>query len=177
MANDGIACKYLDMVALESGPARFAELKAKGSQRSIPLIPRAVAALRRQREQMPADAELVFTRPDGDGWSVMRLDARWRALRTRAGRPDLRLHDLRHTAASLMLAAGVPLFVVSRVLGHASIQITADLYGHLEVAAARSALAPFGAFLDGDAAHDAARAPEPAQRRAKRRGKKLLKGE
>jgi integrase len=40
-------------------------------------------------------------------------------------------HELRHSAASLMLAEGVPLQVVSDILGHSSIRITADVYGHV----------------------------------------------
>jgi integrase len=42
-----------------------------------------------------------------------------------------RIHDLRHTAASLMLNNGIPLIVVSRILWHAKPSITLDLYGHL----------------------------------------------
>ena len=44
---------------------------------------------------------------------------------------DWHLHELRHSAASLMLVMGVPLQVVSEVLGHASIRMTADVYGHI----------------------------------------------
>jgi integrase len=47
------------------------------------------------------------------------------------GRPLVSLHGLRHTAGSIMLAAGVPLIVVSRQLGHANPQITAQVYAHL----------------------------------------------
>lgn len=45
--------------------------------------------------------------------------------------PKLRFHDLRHTAASLMLNNGVPPIVISRILGHAKPSITMDIYGHL----------------------------------------------
>jgi integrase len=48
-----------------------------------------------------------------------------------AGRPLVTLHGLRHTAASIMLAAGVPLIVVSRQLGHANPNVTAQVYSHL----------------------------------------------
>jgi len=48
-----------------------------------------------------------------------------------AGLPKIRFHDLRHTAASLMLNNGVPVIVVSRRLGHARPSITLDVYGHL----------------------------------------------
>ena len=55
----------------------------------------------------------------------------WRELLKSTHLPGLRLHGLRHTYASLLLAAGAPLVYVRDQLGHASIQITADTYGHL----------------------------------------------
>lgn len=51
----------------------------------------------------------------------------------------IRLHDLRHTSASLALAAGVPLKVVSDRLGHSTIAITANLYTHVSPAVAQDA--------------------------------------
>jgi integrase len=48
-----------------------------------------------------------------------------------AGLPKVRLHDLRHTSASLMLAGGVHPKIVSERLGHSSISITLDLYSHV----------------------------------------------
>ena len=59
----------------------------------------------------------------------------------------LRIHDLRHTYASLALQRGVPLVVVSRQLGHASIAITADIYGHLAPDAGRQAADAMEAIL------------------------------
>ncbi|HEV2659932.1 MAG TPA: site-specific integrase [Ktedonobacteraceae bacterium] len=47
-----------------------------------------------------------------------------------AGLPNVRFHDLRHSAATVLLA-GVPLKVVSELLGHSSIAITADIYAHV----------------------------------------------
>ncbi len=55
----------------------------------------------------------------------------FRKMATRLGLQPVRFHDLRHTAASLLLAAGVPLKVVSETLGHSSIAITADVYQHV----------------------------------------------
>jgi integrase len=52
-------------------------------------------------------------------------------LITVADVPVIRFHDLRHTAASLMLNQGVPIFKVSKILGHARPSITSDIYGHL----------------------------------------------
>jgi len=45
--------------------------------------------------------------------------------------PDVRFHDLRHSAATVLIAAGVPLKVVSELLGHSSVAITADIYAHV----------------------------------------------
>lgn len=56
-----------------------------------------------------------------------------------AGVPQVRVHDLRHTAATLLLAQGVPLSEVQEILGHSSIQVTKDVYGHLEVEHLRDA--------------------------------------
>jgi integrase len=77
--------------------------------------------------------ELVFTAPGG---SVLRLP-NWRRsvfipARRRAGLSDrFRVHDLRHTAASLMIQAGYPPKMLQEIMGHASITTTLDLYGHL----------------------------------------------
>ncbi|ANJ27196.1 tyrosine-type recombinase/integrase [Agromyces aureus] len=62
--------------------------------------------------------------------------------------PLVRFHDLRHLQASLMLAAGVPLALVSKRLGHSSVQVTSDTYGHFldgvgaQAATAAAALIP-----------------------------------
>ena len=77
--------------------------------------------------------DLVFTMPGG---SVMRL-SNWRRAsflpaRARAGLSGrFRIHDLRHTAASLMVQAGYPPKMLQEIMGHASITTTLDLYGHL----------------------------------------------
>jgi site-specific recombinase XerD len=67
-----------------------------------------------------------------------------RTLKTaakRAGLPSsVGLHTLRHSAASVMLSAGVPLKVVSEVFGHASVAITGDIYGHVSPEVSREAL-------------------------------------
>jgi integrase len=55
----------------------------------------------------------------------------WREAIAAIGRPKLRVHDLRHTAASVWLGSGADPKVVQRVLGHASAAMTMDLYGHL----------------------------------------------
>jgi hypothetical protein len=64
----------------------------------------------------------------------------------------VRLHDLRHLAATLMLTTGVPLALVSKVLRHPTSGITVDLYGHLTAEAALAAVDSLGTVLDAAAA-------------------------
>jgi integrase len=77
--------------------------------------------------------DLIFTTPGG---SVLRL-SNWRrsAFQPACARSGLggrvRIHDLRHTAASLMIQAGYPPKMLQEIMGHASITTTLDLYGHL----------------------------------------------
>ena len=61
--------------------------------------------------------------------SNLRLD--FKQVTDRAGVPKVRFHDLRHTAASLMLNNGIPVIVISKILGHSKPSITLDIYGHL----------------------------------------------
>jgi hypothetical protein len=60
---------------------------------------------------------------------LLLLSVRWSAAKAAAGVPTVRVHDLRHTAASLWLAAGADPIVVQRVLGHATATMTMDLCG------------------------------------------------
>ena len=56
---------------------------------------------------------------------------RWKPLLRRAGLPDIRFHDLRHTCATLLLTKGVHPKIVSEMLGHSSESITLDIYSHV----------------------------------------------
>jgi site-specific recombinase XerD len=77
------------------------------------------------------DAGLVFTREDGRPLRPEYATRHFQALAEQAGLPAIRLHDLRHTNASLALEAGVEMKVVSDRLGHSQISVTADLYTHV----------------------------------------------
>lgn len=119
----------------------FAEPKTKRSRRTVMLPALAIEALRRQKARQ-ATAQLAagtawqdrrrLTFTDAVGRHVMPGHAS-KAFRAAADRLGIhvRFHDCRHTAASLMLAAGVPLPVISETLGHTSIVVTADVYAHL----------------------------------------------
>ena len=71
----------------------------------------------------------------------------WKALLRRAGVRDARLHDARHTAATLMLAQGVPARVAMQVLGHSQIGLTLGTYSHVVPELARDAADRMGAVL------------------------------
>ena len=77
------------------------------------------------------DHDLVFPSTIGTPMDRDRLRRRYKRLLKMAGLPVIRFHDLRHTAATLMLNNNIPVIVVSRRLGHAQPSITLDVYGHL----------------------------------------------
>ncbi|MGA8017019.1 MAG: site-specific integrase, partial [Candidatus Dormiibacterota bacterium] len=72
--------------------------------------------------------ELVFTDPLGRPLDGRNLTQRFQTLLRNAGLPRIRFHDLRHAAATLMLASGTDLKVVSEILGHSAIGTTANVY-------------------------------------------------
>ncbi|WP_344656528.1 tyrosine-type recombinase/integrase [Catenulispora subtropica] len=80
------------------------------------------------RDRSVVPSEFVFTRADGQPLASEYLYRRLVKLTAEHGLPPIRLHDLRHGAASLALQAGVDLKVVSDQLGHSSIVLTADTY-------------------------------------------------
>ena len=123
------------------GRPAWSEPKTERSRRVVALDPGTVAVLRthrkRQLEERLAvgpgyrDDELVFCTVAG---AVLHPDNVTNAFDRHvaaAGLPRIRLHDCRHTAATVLLEEGVPLKVVSERLGHSSIAITGDLYQHV----------------------------------------------
>jgi integrase len=135
------------------------EPKTSRGRRSIALDPRTVAQLRAWRATQleerlvwgPAyrDSGLVFTREDGAPLHPEWLsDAfAWRIRTT--GLPPIRFHDLRHTHASLGLAAGVPIKVMSERLGHSTSSFTADAYQHVTPALEEQAAATVARLVFG----------------------------
>ncbi|MGD0018482.1 MAG: site-specific integrase [Candidatus Limnocylindrales bacterium] len=77
------------------------------------------------------DNDLAFARADGSPIDPDVVSQLFERLATRAGLPRIRFHDIRHTHASLLLAAHVHAKVVSERLGHASVTITLDTYSHV----------------------------------------------
>ena len=77
-------------------------------------------------------SDLIFKTSSGDAINKRTLVKRhFRPILEQAGLPKIHLYDLRHTAATLAVAAGVPVKVVSEQLGHASAAFTLDVYSHV----------------------------------------------
>jgi len=131
----------------------LAEPKTDSSRRTLRLGAELTAALRshkaRQSEERLAagrkwhDEDYVFTSPTGHALDSANVRHSFQAALARAELPHQRFHDMRHACATLRLEQGEELAIVSKILGHASLSTTADIYGHLtdamlERAAART---------------------------------------
>jgi integrase len=91
----------------------------------------------------------VFTGPTGKPLDPRADHREWQRLLRKAGVPAARLHDARHTAATLLLAQGVPARVVMELLGHSQITLTLGTYTHVVPELARDAAARMGDALWG----------------------------
>lgn len=119
----------------------FGHPKTDGSRRTIELPPVTVDALRRHKESQGVfsslagaawrDQNLVFTTRIGTPLDTSNILHNFHRVLKSAGMQKMRFYDLRHTHASLLIAAGVHPKKIAERLGHASIKLTMDLYGHL----------------------------------------------
>lgn len=145
------------------GEWRFMEPKTAHSRRSIPLPGPVIAALREHRarqlkERLRAGqawqggewGELVFADEVGAPLSAFHVIRRFRALLASANLPPMRYHDLRHGAATLMAAQGVPARVAMELLGHSQISTTMNIYTHVAPELQREAAERVGAALWGN---------------------------
>ena len=135
-----------------------------GRQRSVDLDQRTIDALRRYRVaragldlRLVRDESLIFGDLNGGHLNPDRFSRRFtRSLalaRSQLGAdalPMMRVHDLRHTHASVLLAAGVPVKVVSERLGHATVTITLETYQHVMPGMQAEAAARFAALVGGE---------------------------
>jgi integrase len=122
------------------GALQLVPPKTEGSRRTVPLPGACVEALcehkRRQfRERSDAwpdweDHGLVFPSRRGTPMEPDNLRRSWSVIRTAAGLPGVRFHDLRHTCVTLLLDLGVPPHVVREIVGHSAIEVTMTIYAH-----------------------------------------------
>jgi integrase len=177
------------LVDAHGGVPRFGEPKTRGSRRTLALPSEALEALQEQRRQQEGDRraggpdyapyELVFASRLGTPLLARNVIRSFKAAVARAGLPsDLRIHDLRHASATLMLAAGVHPKVAAARLGHSAVGITLDLYTHSVAgldsdAAERIQRAVRGPRHDGDPAphgtESQVESPEPGTPAERRR--------
>jgi integrase len=128
---------------------QFTEPKTERSRRTLALPPFAVDALRDHRvrqlqERLLAgnswrDNDLVFPSTLGTPMDASNLIGQYHRLLKQAGLPPRRVHDLRHTCATLLLVQGEDLRVVMEVLGHSQISLTANTYQHVAESLKRGA--------------------------------------
>jgi integrase len=144
------------------GRATLGAPKSERSRRTIALPAVARDALERRRTVQAADRatagtawqdrdDLVFTDVIGRPLANRLVTPQLHVALARAGLPAIRCHDLRHTAATLQLAAGVPLSTISRTLGHSSIAVTANIYAAVTPDLRREAADAMDRALNGGA--------------------------
>lgn len=133
-------------VEMVDGARREKPPKTARSARTLSLAPFVVEALRRQKHQqldrlkLSCQSELearrrhenayVFDRADGSPWKPDSFSLAFAHLVRRSKLPKVRLHDLRHSHATLALSAGTDLKTISAALGHSTISVTANIYVH-----------------------------------------------
>lgn len=137
----------------------YEEPKSDRSRRTLALPTQLVQALREHREAQEAERQhagsewrehgLVFAQVNGSPIDKKVDWKAWKALLTKARVRDVRLHDGRHTAATLLLSAGVHPRVVMELLGHSQMRTTTDTYSHVMPALAQQAADVMGAALWG----------------------------
>jgi integrase len=125
-------------IDLDAEEIRIDQAKTRSGERSLPLVASTAATLREHRKVQAAerlaigrrwnDDDRVFARPDGRRIATTSLLGWWGRVCDGAGVERRRWHALRHSAAERMLDAGVPMELVSVVLGHSGVTITADVY-------------------------------------------------
>ena len=132
---------YRSLHILKGGKVVFRAPKTAQGRRMIALSPSTALVLREHRERreaiaamlgMPLEVDnLVFSNIDGKPLLPNTVTHAWIKLVRRTGLKPIRLHDARHSHASLMLKQGAHPKVVQERLGHSSIQITLDTYSHV----------------------------------------------
>ncbi|MFI9276043.1 tyrosine-type recombinase/integrase [Kitasatospora sp. NPDC052896] len=131
--------------------------KTHSSERRIALPTECLHSLEQHRDRQHQEREAagagwkasgyVFTRPDGNPIEGTTLTRHFNTLLRRAALRRIRFHDLRHSAATLLLEQGVELVVIKELLGHAHIGVTATVYAHVRLRLQRDAIDLLGHAL------------------------------
>jgi len=139
--SEGVIHVSRSMVLAIKGEPVWQEPKTRNARRKIPLDPGTVEMLRIHRkrqleERLKAGPDwhnynLVFTTKNGKPLNHQNVWTRFKQLAAKAGVPTIRVHDLRHTHATILLRQGVHPKVVSERLGHGRVTITLEVYSHV----------------------------------------------
>jgi integrase len=111
----------------------------------VPISHEALALIRLRRDAVPKGCPFLFP-GDVPGQPVVDLKRFWERMRVRADIPDVRIHDLRHTFASLLVSGGASLEMIGRLLGHTQIGTT-QRYAHLIDSPLRAGVNAVGEML------------------------------
>lgn len=143
---------------LKDGSYVFTQPKSAKSRRTIALPPSAFLVLKDHHKKQKleravlgiplTDDNLVFSQFNGKPLRPNTITRAWAMLVARAGLKVIRLHDARHTHASLMLKQGIHPKIVQERLGHTSIQITLDTYSHVVPGLQQAAAERFDKLLN-----------------------------
>ncbi|MFJ3924154.1 tyrosine-type recombinase/integrase [Streptomyces sp. NPDC090022] len=135
--------------------------KTRASERRIALPARCLQSLKLHHEQQQRERAAagiawqrsghVFTTVQGGPIDPTNLTRAFTTLLRKAGLRRIRFHDLRHSAATLLLEQGVELVVIKELLGHAHIGVTATVYAHVRLRLQRDAIDTLSTALDGPA--------------------------
>ncbi|MBU6407888.1 MAG: tyrosine-type recombinase/integrase [Alphaproteobacteria bacterium] len=135
-------------VDADRGAINLPSVRSKTGAKRIPISSRALAIIQAQ----PQVSDHVFPAlRDGASLHTIGLPKSWNKVRQRAGLGEFRLHDLRHSFASLAVGAGESLYVVQRALGHSKASTT-ERYAHLRDDPVRSMVERVGGMIDKAAA-------------------------
>ena len=127
----------MELTSPKSRQARVVDLPAESVE--------ALKAHRVRQADVAGKGNFIFCHPDGSPLNPNLVTRVFKRTATKAGLENFRFHDLRHTHASLMLALGVHLKVVSERLGHSGIGITGNHYSHVLPTVQKGAVEQFGA--------------------------------
>lgn len=126
---------------------RRLEVRALDRMMAGPLWQEAAVVDERLR---PKTVDLLFSREDGQPLPESRVYSGLANVCERAGVPRLTPHELRHSCVSILIALGVDLPTIQRLVRHRSQRLTSDLYGHLVQAVSRDAADRFDRLAEGD---------------------------
>lgn len=138
----------------------FQSVKSKASNRRLPIPSEVVSELRKIKEAQEhrraelgegyqSELDLVIATPTGSPYYHGHVTKKWNEIIERAGLPRIRIHDARHTHATLLLQQGVHPKIVQERLGHEDISVTLNLYSHVMPGMQEKVVEDFAATLFG----------------------------